>query len=818
MKTDAADWSWSTEIVYACVCGSYYVAKRWRWIDVKKRAREAQKSLRRGPVVGQCKDCGRFASARLPWVEIDSESQSARLVLAAQHRAELTRVLKQHLDWLETRTERIDSWLLQPQIDFAMSGEDDADEEDTNPGRQAPKARPIAVAIASAVEREPARRTPVIVHQSPLGVEVSEDEFAAAVNALEAETEDDAVELDAVEMEVDDEDVDLAADEDDDEVELDAADFVEADDLLAATAHAESPPGELVETVVGALMLDAGGVRVTAAMDPHSGEFWRTADVTMRPVLLRDFGYPLIGVRAVAEGIGHRAVVDAVVDIAEPGTEDLFLQLARQFHVTLALVDERGAPIDERIISSDSLSRNASMCYEGARGMLAKQPSADFEQALRRLAATELDKRLTPAKYPVEVVDTIELASPARVWEALDFLDDLSKKENLTHLLEVEGLSVSAYEDLRRRVLAASLEFGLTPATRFWRRVIGSDLVDNAEDWVNKLIEARQDSVDGGVDDLSPVQSGEAWHRIRDLCHRKRVAEPAALKAVFSTDGGKAPVMRMRRSTQPPVSASGEIGGDDSSKKPSRRKPRSRGRVRNSGADLQNPKLRLARATDILSGSMVSPQALGLVFDALDEFDIGELLAILPNLSELGPKVVPGLVDKLAAPRRELRQAAAIILGLIGDRRAVEPMIRRLVEERTSVWIDVARALGSFGPRVIGPLCDLLQETPARERDFTVKRVARAMGEVVISDGDDEGGPGRVAVEALVDVGDPALSGSAREALATLKDVRSAGEMARGERPLDEDTVVRGFSRLAYEAITVPEMEVDMNDLEDIGG
>ena len=96
--------------------------------------------------------------------------------------------------------------------------------------------------------------------------------------------------------------------------------------------------------------------------------------------------------------------------------------------------------------------------------------------------------------------------------------------------------------------------------------------------------------------------------------------------------------------------------------------------------------------------------------------------------------------------------------------------------------------------------------------------IARAMSEVVISDGDDEGGPGRVAVEALVDVGDPALSGSAREALATLKDVRSAGEMARGERPLDEDTVVRGFSRLAYEAITVPEMEVDMNDLEDIGG
>ncbi|MCA9713842.1 MAG: HEAT repeat domain-containing protein [Myxococcales bacterium] len=817
MKADAADWSWSTEVVYACVCGAYFLAKRWRWIDEKARAREAQKALRRGPVEGQCRDCGRVASARLPWISLHPEQRQARLILATHHRAELTEVMRQHLDWLERRPEWVVGWLLQPTLDFAMTL-DEQDDEDTNPGRPAPKARPIVVAAATptvvaqpaaqpAPVKEPAR-APVVV-ASPVGVkvtgvDVSDEDFAAAVDAIEDDELDAGIETsEPAELEAED----LEAEE------FVTEDFVEADEVLAAVAE---PPGELLETVVGALALSGGGVRVTAAMNPASGEFWRTADVKMRPVLLRDFGYPLLGVRAVAEGLGRRAVVDAMVDIAEPGVEDLFLQLARQFHVQLALVDERGAAIDERIISSEGLSRNASMCYEGARGVLSKQPALTFEQALRKLAATPIDKRLTPAKYPVEVVDTIELASPARAWEALDFLDDLSKKENLTHLLEVEGLSVSAYENLRRRVLEASLRFGLTPATRFWRRVIGSDLVGNADDWVAKLIAARKNTIDDGFDDLSPLQSGEAWHRIRDLCHRKRVAEPAALAAVLAGAGGRAP-MRMRRSTQPPVSASGEIGGDDSQKKPTSRRTTARGEVRR-GADLQNPKLRLARATDILSGAMVSPQALGQVFDALDEFDIGELLAILPNLSELGPRVVPGLIDKLAAPRRELRQAASIILGLIGDRRAVEPMIRRLVEERTSVWIDIARALGTFGPRVIGPLCDLLQETPARERDFTVRRVARAMAEVVVSDGDDEGGPGRVAVEALVDVGDPALSGSAREALATLNDVRSAGQMARGEKPLDEDTVVRGFSRLAYEAITVPEMEVDMNDLEDLGG
>ena len=67
---------------------------------------------------------------------------------------------------------------------------------------------------------------------------------------------------------------------------------------------------------------------------------------------------------------------------------------------------------------------------------------------------------------------------------------------------------------------------------------------------------------------------------------------------------------------------------------------------------------------------------------------------------------------------------------------------------------------------------------------------------------------------------DAALAASAREAIATIRDVKADSEKARGERPLDEDTVVRGFSRLAYEAITVPELDlledVDISELEEV--
>jgi hypothetical protein len=230
-------------------------------------------------------------------------------------------------------------------------------------------------------------------------------------------------------------------------------------------------------------------------------------------------------------------------------------------------------------------------------------------------------------------------------------------------------------------------------------------------------------------------------------------------------------------------------------------------------ARLQEPRTRLGTASALLQSGRASGRELDHVFTALERFDNDELLAILPDLSELGPRAVAGMVGLLQSERRELRQAAAILLGMSLDPDALGPLSDALVGEPTNVWLDVARALGGFGPIALRRLCQLLRREAGSAREPTaIERVARALAEIALSDGagDPSGArPGRDAVAALADAPDPRVSAAARRALATLRDVSESGAAIRGELPLAEVTEVRGFSRRAYEAIMVPELEVE---------
>jgi hypothetical protein len=240
---------------------------------------------------------------------------------------------------------------------------------------------------------------------------------------------------------------------------------------------------------------------------------------------------------------------------------------------------------------------------------------------------------------------------------------------------------------------------------------------------------------------------------------------------------------------------------------------------------LRSPATRLKAATDALQGrtQLVDVEA---VIDALEDFETDELLAILPDLCDLGPRVVPPLIAKLRSERREVRQAAVILLGMSVDPQALEHLAEHLVWEPTTVWVDVARALGAFGASGIRVLCQLLsRQAGSVHESRTIDRVARAMAEVALSDagrpraasysgvasgsGGVASGSGYTAVDALSDAADPRVSTAARRALASLGDVQASGAQIRGEIPLAEVTEIRGFSRRAYEAIMVPELEVE---------
>ena len=85
-------------------------------------------------------------------------------------------------------------------------------------------------------------------------------------------------------------------------------------------------------------------------------------------------------------------------------------------------------------------------------------------------------------------------------------------------------------------------------------------------------------------------------------------------------------------------------------------------------------------------------------------------------LAELGLRVVPSLVNKLRSERREVRQAAVILLGMSREPGAMQRLSEHLVWEPTTVWLDVARALGWYGTAAIRSLCQLLRQETARIR------------------------------------------------------------------------------------------------------
>ncbi|MEZ4454700.1 MAG: hypothetical protein R3B09_34940 [Nannocystaceae bacterium] len=742
---NAAEWSWAADVVYSCVCGACFAAQRWRWVDAEAQPQLAQMIRRSGPIMGQCPACRRPAEGQGAWLELHPAAEGAELLLGPQQRGEIVASLKRHLQDLEERPDFARAWLLQPVITFlGVEGRPPA--EDTVPNAVLP------VAPAAPV---PARVTPIpAAIPAPLPAAKSAPMAAAAP---------------------------------------------------APAPPFRPPPGpvEIQRAANGELDVIDGVIVVRLHLDDATARAWATAPIEARPIHFRDLGYPLLGVRVVATMDGGDAVIDGLIDVGDVEAHESFARLAEAFRLDLVIHGARGSTALRRELVSPGLERNAALCLESASALLAGSEFAPdaFLQASERLDGMSSVDRLRRAEVPLEIGAYEDLRTAVATAEAVDHLDHASGRENLTHLLEVDGLPLAEYESIRKHVLSAAVEYGICPPSRFWRRILIPEVGENAQAIVGRLARTRGAEVGG---ELPPELASENWYRLRELCDRKRVRYPAELQGALD-DGGGRPLGR-RRSQQPPMVASGEIGGPSPAPAP----PAA------SASSSSLGRSRLAKATELIE-SGPTPEQVIHVIRAMEEFDDHEILAILPALSELGPIAVPALVEQLRSGRREIRQSAAILLGLARDGRAVEPLCHALLGESTNVWRDIARALGNYGPRVVGSLCELVRHVDAPSRDRAITRVARAMAEVILSDGNTRGGPGRHAVEALVDVQDPSISSAATRALATLGDVSSAGEEIRGERPLAEDTAVRGFARRAYEAITTPELDIVVEeDVEEV--
>lgn len=523
--------------------------------------------------------------------------------------------------------------------------------------------------------------------------------------------------------------------------------------------------------------------RVRVVVRGALAERWREAELTAYPVHLRSYGYPLYGLRIVGRSAGQVGCIDAVVDPAESVATEVARVLSQHVRFELVILGGGEYRCD---VEAPGFERNAVLCLESAQAWLATDglPPSKFGRAVEALARAGAEERLVDAAPPIELRRNDPIDSARAAFDALARLDRAARPENSSRLLEAAGVPYVAFDAWRRTVLEKATEFGIAAPRRFWRRMTAAGIVPDLATYVADLARNRARLVETGACDLTDTERVEAWQRIWDLCERKAIEPPPELRAALGLEAHG----------DEPRSPTGDTTAGVIAK---REDTHARWRRR-----LQDPQERLAAIAEALAASSIDDRTLSEVLEQLDVLAPDELLAVLPELPRLGKRVVPGLVARLRSTRREVRQGAAIALGAIGGTEAIAALVDYLLTERTRAWMDAARALGAHGAEALDVLAQRIRRTRAKK---DLDRLVRALAEIAVADAGVCERLERLARDAERD----AVSRLARAALAQRSTVREEGRKIRGEAPLSEVTVIRGFSRRVHEALFVPELDLD---------
>jgi HEAT repeat protein len=100
-------------------------------------------------------------------------------------------------------------------------------------------------------------------------------------------------------------------------------------------------------------------------------------------------------------------------------------------------------------------------------------------------------------------------------------------------------------------------------------------------------------------------------------------------------------------------------------------------------------------------------------------------LPLLDALAKFGPDAVEPLVDALTHTEGTVRRSAAIVLGRIGDTRAVEPLGMALYDMHDEVGHAAAEALAGFGTAALEVLSEALQHPEAGIRLHALSALSR---------------------------------------------------------------------------------------------
>jgi HEAT repeat protein len=132
------------------------------------------------------------------------------------------------------------------------------------------------------------------------------------------------------------------------------------------------------------------------------------------------------------------------------------------------------------------------------------------------------------------------------------------------------------------------------------------------------------------------------------------------------------------------------------------------------------------RDAAVVLGELGDPRAVEPLIAALRNKDWEMLQVAVEALVKIGRPTVGPLIAALGDEDSYVRQAAAVALGAIGDPRAVEPLSAALRDGNSYVRRAAAEALGRLGgPHAVGPLIAALRDEDERIREAAAEALGR---------------------------------------------------------------------------------------------
>jgi hypothetical protein len=497
--------------------------------------------------------------------------------------------------------------------------------------------------------------------------------------------------------------------------------------------------------------------------------------------------YPLITLTLVLDPLAEElAAIHWIIDIEEDEDRNLLHLLRRRFRANVLLFDADYGLIDEVTFEPPREVNVAHVVDRATQALGEIGPTQLSPAQAREQFRSEWDwagKKKHP--FTEDAYGEIKAVTEAKL--ALGILTYWTEPQNHEYLVLVKSIPVDLLDAITRRILDGATRFGLWLSPPLRERAVTLALAPDVSSLTARLIDAFA-GLGAEPPGLEIEDIADNWQR---LLH-----DAEELDLSVSKEAVRLAEQSLERAS------SSEAGGETAGE------PEDAGPLGDLTTEallniMDRRVLRLDVALELASRK--DPEHLDALFRAARKMSRTDLVRFLPALLGFGEAAGDFFMEGLTSRKSYTRHACAMALGELKLRRAVVPLLHQMMNEKTVVWTEIARALGRYGTTGVKPLLRYLREPKGFE-----ERLVKTMACFAIH--------GAVKqVEELASGDEAGVAALARQALEMQAEARLVEEQVAGSRDVEGQSPLLRYAHHLYLAITGDSLLEDGELLEELG-